>query len=524
MRIRQRIMILAVTVIFIYLFLLQIQAIWPFTIDDMYITLRYADHWAQGLGLVWNAGELPVEGYSNFSFVLLGRLAISLGINPVYFLKCLGVVGLFFTCTAVYRLSRFWFLPRIAVIPVIWLLAYSGEIIWSVSGLETTVYQALVAYSVVFLLKGLGYCPFSQPAIKDTCVDGAEKRNSRLRQKKNHTYLQSMALAGIFLAFAGFTRPEAPVLMAVFMGLAWFSSSLGKPDSNAGFGLFVALFMVCFVPYFLWRWHYFGRLFPNPIYCKGLTGALDLTLIKQYLNLAWPFMALAVPAICTRHDKRHYFLWLPSVVYGFLLMGASPVVAFDNRLFLPAFVLLLPLSLQGIQVIWVKFLKQRDDVSDVVIWGVSCLLLFFCIPKMPLSGYRHFAQNPQAGEALRLRVIHWLDENTPPTSRVVLADCGLIPYLSPHRFIDSYCLNNAEMTQDLGRGMYTRFCNHMMVIKPDVIILTALIHGKQTTYPPADQCMALQLKKQSRYLLKARFSTGTHGDFYRYEIFGLMTK
>ena len=50
----------------IYYFILQIRAIWPFTIDDMYISLRYANHWAEGYGLVWNIGEPPVEGYSNF--------------------------------------------------------------------------------------------------------------------------------------------------------------------------------------------------------------------------------------------------------------------------------------------------------------------------------------------------------------------------------------------------------------------------------------------------------------------------
>ena len=50
---------------FIYLLLFQLKAIWPFTIDDMYISLRYAKHWADGYGLLWNIGEEPVEGYSN---------------------------------------------------------------------------------------------------------------------------------------------------------------------------------------------------------------------------------------------------------------------------------------------------------------------------------------------------------------------------------------------------------------------------------------------------------------------------
>ncbi|MDH3227755.1 MAG: hypothetical protein OEM67_11810, partial [Thermoleophilia bacterium] len=35
---------------------------WAHTTDDAYITLRYSRHLAQGMGLVWNVGETPVEG------------------------------------------------------------------------------------------------------------------------------------------------------------------------------------------------------------------------------------------------------------------------------------------------------------------------------------------------------------------------------------------------------------------------------------------------------------------------------
>jgi hypothetical protein len=34
--------------------------------DDVMISMRYALNFASGRGLVWNAGETPVEGYSNF--------------------------------------------------------------------------------------------------------------------------------------------------------------------------------------------------------------------------------------------------------------------------------------------------------------------------------------------------------------------------------------------------------------------------------------------------------------------------
>ena len=39
--------------------------------DDAYMSFRYAQHLAQGVGLRWNAGEAPVEGYTNLLLVLL---------------------------------------------------------------------------------------------------------------------------------------------------------------------------------------------------------------------------------------------------------------------------------------------------------------------------------------------------------------------------------------------------------------------------------------------------------------------
>ena len=44
---------------------------WPMKLDDAFISFRYARNLVEGAGLVWNPGEPPVEGYSNFLWVLL---------------------------------------------------------------------------------------------------------------------------------------------------------------------------------------------------------------------------------------------------------------------------------------------------------------------------------------------------------------------------------------------------------------------------------------------------------------------
>lgn len=497
---------LALIVSFFYLLVLQLRAIWPFTIDDMYISLQYAKHWAAGYGLVWNVGEPPVEGYSNFSFVFFARLALMLGFDPVVMLKSIGVISLCLVSLAIYYISRYWFLRRLAIIPCLWLLAYKGQILWTVSGLETTLYQALIGFSVFFILKGLGYAPFPQ--------------------EKKHTHVPSLAFAGLLLAVASMTRPEAPALMALFVVLIW----LNRPQPSTkqywqGLLFFCAFFILCFAPYFFWRWNYYGYLFPNSVYCKGLNNVLNFKLDLNYLKLVWPFMLLALPACWyakeAAKDRRHLFLWLPSVIYCLLLIGADPIVAFDNRLFLPAFVLLLPLTLQGIFVLLRQLLRRQDEVLEFGMFVVAGLLLFFCIPMMSLPAYHHFTENPLRGERLRQKIVTWLDKHTTEQSRVVLADSGLIPFRSTRKFTDSYCLNNLAMRTMSRATMYSLLCNQVLVSKPDVIILTSLIEDGKPLYTPTDACLASHLVNSHNYQLQRCLGTGNSHSYYQYEIYQL---
>lgn len=480
----------------IYLFILQIWKVWSFTIDDMYITLRYAKNWVDGYGLVWNIEHPPVEGYSNFSFVLLARIAMSLHYNPVVVLKAAGVIGLSFTCWAVYAISRTWFVRSLALIPCFWLLAYRGQILWSVSGLETTIYEALICFAVVFIFRGIGRSSCSQ---------------------SNRSI--SFVIAGLLLAFAGMTRPEAPALMALFVFLLLFLRAPSSDDKTWQIlALFCATFIICFAPYFLWRWQYYGRLFPNPVYCKGFTNILTFELDKNYLRLMWPFGVMALPAIWKNNERRYYFLWLPSVVYLILLIGADPIVAFDNRLFLPAFALLLPLTLKGMATLLTPYFPKKEAFNLAMYFG-AFLMAFFFIPMLSLAGYRHFTENPLAGERLRQNVVMWLENNAHSNSRVVLADSGLIPYKSANQFIDSYCLNNAEMTKLPPALMYQHLCENVLKTKPEVIILTSLLEDGKVTYTPADVCLSTKLAHNNGYCLQRNFGTGDRHYFYRYEIF-----
>lgn len=486
--------------LFLYLLVLQIQAIWPFTIDDMYISLRYSRNWADGHGLLWNVNAPPVEGYSNFLFVALGALILFLKGDPIIALKIAGLMGLYVTCYFIYLISRFWFTKRKSLLPCLCLLFYKGQIIWAISGLETAVYQAFICGSVYFCFRGMGYQFFPEA-----------------RKTSENVYF---IFAGLFLALAGMTRPEAPVLMILFfILLCWDRPNQEMKSYWQGIFLFCFTLTLFYGPYLIWRITYFGFLLPNSVYCKGLSNNSVPILDINYLKLVWPLAFLALFACIQSKDKRHYFLWLPSVIYLIMLANSDPIVAFYNRLSLPAFVLLLPLAFQGLSALIYAFWQKRDFAFEVLFYLSFFVMVLFFIPKMSLEDYRYFAQNPIRGEQLRVKVVDWLNRHMTPGDSVVLADCGLIPYLSHLNFIDSYCLNNLAMAHYPEKQRYELFCDHILHQKPAVIILTSLIEQGRVIYTPSDVCLKKLLNKQDNYTLSQVYVTNNPDSSYRYEIY-----
>jgi hypothetical protein len=158
-----------------------------FTVDDAYISYRYASNFAKGLGLVYNTGE-RIEGYTNFSWTLILGLGIKLGIDPDFLAKGLGgvlAVGSLALCYHITSTMRpFGLMPCVAN----WLLASSMPFIgYAVFGLETPLFIFLVlAGSALFVRE--------------------EKAN-------NATFPWS----GVVFGFAGLTRPEAPMYLGLLM-------------------------------------------------------------------------------------------------------------------------------------------------------------------------------------------------------------------------------------------------------------------------------------------------------------------
>jgi hypothetical protein len=115
-------------------------------VDDAFITFRYADHLASGLGLVYNAGE-RVEGISSLLWTFLLAGFATLGVPPELTGPAVGCLFGLATIIAVAVLARKLFgchsLPIVAASA--WLALNASFGFWSPSGMETPLFAALVA-------------------------------------------------------------------------------------------------------------------------------------------------------------------------------------------------------------------------------------------------------------------------------------------------------------------------------------------------------------------------------------------
>jgi hypothetical protein len=112
--------------------------------DDAFISIRYAENLANGLGLVYNAGE-RVEGYTNLLWTLMLAAAARTGLSAVATAQYLGIV--WYLALAASLAYRSWrradsgrpFVPLAAGI----VLVSEDFQIWATGGLETSLFAWL---------------------------------------------------------------------------------------------------------------------------------------------------------------------------------------------------------------------------------------------------------------------------------------------------------------------------------------------------------------------------------------------
>jgi hypothetical protein len=302
---------------------------WSWTpMEDAAMLLRYAENLAGGHGIRWSLNQAPVDGATDFLFmVLIAGVSRVAHFDVITTSRVLNIAAQFLSVALLYRGARrlnanAW----IAAAAVLYLIA--GPF----CGLANSCFGAPVF--AFFLLAcwqfGLRYA-----------LESSSWRNA-----------MAMAFFGLL---AGLTRPEG-VLVAILLLIATLYlcsptlEATGVPPQRLPLLMSYLLFFgLLGGAYFVWRWHYFGYPLPNPFYIKGNGHLYPLSVRKSATNvvvllLPWlPLIPLGWLGASTRHLTNALLIVLvPFTLMWVLLSNANNHLARFQYAIVPLALMTIP--------------------------------------------------------------------------------------------------------------------------------------------------------------------------------------
>src|SRR5579862_2808098 len=208
--------------------------------EDAAMLMRYSEHLAQGHGIVWNVGEKPVDGATDFLVMFLVAGLVKAGIKVESGTRLLGVISHLATVLLMYwGLRRLQGAGRILAFISALYLALGPAALYIAAGFETPFFALCVCAAWCFAIR-------------------IEKGDDSLRRSVLFAW-------GCLLM--GLARPEG-VFLAILMLLALVYAR-GIGGRRRVIIQFALAYGSAGLLYFIWRWHYFGYPLPNPFYRKG---------------------------------------------------------------------------------------------------------------------------------------------------------------------------------------------------------------------------------------------------------------
>ena len=449
---------------------------WNFFHDDSYITLRYANNWISGYGIVWNEGEF-VQGYTNFLYLLLVSTLGYFGLDLLFAARLVSFTS--YIATAI----LLWYFASVFQsqccrdfrhLSITIFITSAPVIIWTLGGLETVLFGFLnLAGSYIFLLS-------------------FEKSNSNI----------GFACSGVLFGLAFLTRPDGIVFIAVTSAfLSWSylkclyqerdfladrSRDIRVRDSRQlAINLIVFLAGCLFImfPYVFWQISYYGDFVPNTFYAKsGVPFELKFNNGIRYLGrylfnfpffLVLTFILLIYRYFQSVFDKRLNYLIILILAYlGFIVFVAGGDHMQSFRMLAP----IVPLMSVCLTYL-LSSLAENTIRRNVIISAIVIILSFVQILSPML--------NPQEEDSASFYgtiVGKYISSEWNRNALIALNTAGSTPYHAPaHRFIDMLGLNDPVIARknitdiilpwQFIPGHFKGDGDYVLSRKPDFIIL-----------------------------------------------------
>lgn len=385
-----------------------------FTVDDSYITFRYAKNLVEHGVWNWDLVNDKVEAYTNFLYAILAIIPEKIGMNTPLFFKFIGIGSILYLSIRMYKLidDKIVYLMALAFLllnPFIYIHAYSG--------LETPLFIVLLFELTVLI---------------------SDNVNKGFKYEK---------IILVMLLLLPMTRPEGALFSFVGFFLLIYQQKTIKAK-----GLFVAIVTIA-VGYFIWRYQYFGHIFPNTFYIKSAYG-FDIKKIIRYFvgNIQYFSIAFLLLFLVKNNSFRVLLgtvIILNIFLYGKSYLQMNYAERFPFQTFFPLFL--------------ASFIIVRNRVNAVTISVLAAFLLGFIYSQkgtmLQLATY--YPKAIQSHAKLGVALSKYKDENL----SLMVGDAGMIPYFSEWHAYDFIGLANAYIGQN-GFSL-----EYMRKVSPDLIIM-----------------------------------------------------
>jgi len=468
--------------------------------EDAAMIMRYAQHLAGGHGIVWNIGEAPVDGATDFLFMVVSAALIKLGLSVGQSVRSIGFVSHLLTILIIYWTNR-----RI----------HNGSIALSLlSGLYLAVGTGLSYVSAYF------GTPFFALAAASTWTLGL----ILIKEENPHWWLSlAFALSGLT---TGLIRPEGVILASLMLLAVILLRGLKKSISTLV--IFGAVFLILGGAYFLWRWDYFGYPLPNPFYKKGDGGwswhTFDASMLNM-LRLSLPVVFAFILGFRSRETMKTTLAYmLPIVGFAAAFGLVSDEMNYGAR-FQYATV---PLALMS----WIPLVRgfnfealtqtkvRERSVYYVALIGLAAGIIYYSwFQTCFLTLYQQSCDRPYERDG-RLEMAQMLAEFRGKGYVMAVTEAGLLPYYSGWDAIDTWGLNDQFIAHN---GSIT--VEYLDKYKPEIIMFhdyySPLVPPKLTDANLAQRwfSMTILLKtyaEDNGYILAAVFGDSPYDTHYYY--------
>jgi len=428
--------------------------------DDAFITFRYARNLANGAGVTWNPGEPPVEGYSNFLWMLVTAAGLRLHLNPLTVARTAAILCYAGSLVLVRALARrAGASPQHANLPVILFAAVPAFAYWTVSGLETisVVFLSLLYFLALMRDAGATAMPWRSALVADLLL---------------------------------MSRPDAPALIGLaLLPLLWPFTR----ERRAWLVRLTLLALPIAALYLGWKWVTFHRLLANTVAAKFQPMA-GFTLVSGFFLFAFPLLVALVGTLPrgARLLERQVLV----VVLGLTvaLLNARAHVGHYYRFFLPILAPMLATVALAMDR-WNTPGQPGPRRLPALVFLMTVLYTLGPLPQM--IDYANREAEGLARAHLRIAVL--LRQNFTSDRLLAASDCGVLPYVSGMRTLDLWGLNDRTIAE---RGFDPAY---VMRARPDVVILHSLHPDRYAGREPYDRELQPLLAADPSYQLAGKW-------------------